>query len=357
MLHGSWKRTAQDATDKVETATRDADYWYGTGNLIIVSQGVAFRVQKYLLVAHSVVFRDMFAPSTPGPSTEDLFDGCLVATLDDSPKDWRELFGLLYPQRIGQKPLSDRKANMALISAIIRLGHKYGLEDLYDQAIGYLTACYTTSFDAWTGRRDSSQWQPDPIHAIRAINLARLTNTTSILPAAFYICATLGPDIARGLPLEDGSTEQLAPDDMHLVLGMQARLLAENARIAFLVFRVPSVLPCPWGPYSRAQCREVWRRLLGHAGLPEPEVQLPHPVASACALDSWVANMGCLPRFFPTPPPVEPRIYVGGQGWYHMSNLCEPCRHHLETRDWELRREVWRKLPGFLGLTIEGWDA
>ena len=84
---------------KSTITTRDADYWYDTGNLIIVSQGVAFRVQKYLLVAHSVVFRDMFILSPSEPSMEDLSDGCLVVTLDDSPRDWRELFGLLYPRK------------------------------------------------------------------------------------------------------------------------------------------------------------------------------------------------------------------------------------------------------------------
>ena len=89
------KRT-QSCVDKVEAATRDDEHWYDSGNLIIVCQDIAFRVWKCLLTEISFVFRDMFAQSTP-PNAGDLFDGCLVVTLDDSPKDWRELFSLLCP--------------------------------------------------------------------------------------------------------------------------------------------------------------------------------------------------------------------------------------------------------------------
>ena len=89
-------KCTQGNTDEVEAATRDGDYWFNTGDLIIVSRGVAFRVGKSLLVENSVVFRGMFAQCTPS-AAGDLFDGCLVVILDDSPNDWRELFCLLYP--------------------------------------------------------------------------------------------------------------------------------------------------------------------------------------------------------------------------------------------------------------------
>ena len=85
--------------NKVQAAAHDSDYWYDTGDLIIVSRGVAFRVWQCLLAEYSVVFRSMFkfAQSTP-PTARDLVDGCLVVLLDDSPEDWRQLFGLLYPR-------------------------------------------------------------------------------------------------------------------------------------------------------------------------------------------------------------------------------------------------------------------
>lgn len=77
-------RTGSNLSDKVQAATRDADYWYDTGNFIIVSQGVAFRVWKCLLQEHSVVFRSMLAQSV---TAGDLVDGCFVVMLDESPND------------------------------------------------------------------------------------------------------------------------------------------------------------------------------------------------------------------------------------------------------------------------------
>ena len=76
-----------------DKATRDIDYYHGTESLIVVSHGIAFRVRKCLLQENSVVFQSMFAQSV---LDGDLVDGCFVLRFDDSPKEWRELFRLLY---------------------------------------------------------------------------------------------------------------------------------------------------------------------------------------------------------------------------------------------------------------------
>ncbi|KAI1791593.1 hypothetical protein LXA43DRAFT_888909 [Ganoderma leucocontextum] len=344
--------------DQVQAATRDRDYyWFANdGNLILVSQGVAFRVYKELLAEQSGVFRSMFYTGQATPEEEDLADGCPVVPLDDSPNDLRKLkFWHIYPLSVQRRK---GRVDIAIISAgIIRLDHKYQLKGLYEEALSYLTTYYTaTSFDAWVDGHNAAQWQPDAIwHAIRAINLARLTNTVIILPTAFYICATLGPDlrVLRGSTLEDGSTEQLTLEDMHLVLEMKARLAVENARTAFLLFRPPDVQVCGPTLSRKAKCGEVRRRLLEHAGLSKA----PHPVASERALDSWVTNADSLPVFAPTPGPLGSVALVPGVGWYQPCRLCEACRNHFQARDRELRREVWRRLPEFLGLTVEGWDT
>ena len=83
--------------DKVKAATRDKDYWFDDGNLILVSQGAAFRVYKGLLAEHSTVFRSMFHVAQGKHETDDLVEGCPVVTLYDSPNDLRELFQLIYP--------------------------------------------------------------------------------------------------------------------------------------------------------------------------------------------------------------------------------------------------------------------
>ncbi|KAI1791600.1 hypothetical protein LXA43DRAFT_889084 [Ganoderma leucocontextum] len=333
-------------SEKVQAATRDSDYWFDDGNLILVSQGVSFRIYKGLLAEHSAVFHNMFHIGQAMPEEEDLVDGCPVVPLDDSPNDLRELFRLIYPLSINLK-FSGKKVDIAFISAIIRLDHKYELKGVYNQAMGYLTTYYTTSFDAWVDGRNSVPWKPEPVHAIRAINLARLTNATSILPAAFYICATRGPDILHGFPHgdadADGSTgvERLTPADLRLCLEMKVRLADENAHTAFLLFRPPDdAQVCS---NSLRYCADVWRKLLEHAGLSKA----PHPVASERALDSWMENADCLPRW-----PLE-----GAYDPAARRTLCGGCVAHLQARDRELRRQVWGRLPELLGLTIENWDA
>ena len=378
--------TAEDARpatgiDKVQAATRDKDYWFEDGNLVLVSQGVAFKVYKGLLAEHSTVFRSMFHIAQGKPETEDLVDGCPVVTLYDSPNDLRELFQLVYPLSTNLRCVffchhpalgsnfhprfgTEQKVDIAFISAIIRLDHKYELKGLHDRAMSYLTTYYTSNFDAWVDGRNAAQWQPDPVHAIGAINLARLTNTTSILPLAFYICATLGSDLARGFTHSDGSVERLTHEDMCLCLEMKARLAAENAHTAFLLFR-PA--PAPRHCSNSAEgmyCADLWRKLLEQAGLGKA----PHPVASERALDSWLANADCSPASTctgtsaSTPGPPHPFGPPASFSTYMFSyspprTLCKGCRSHLEVRDRELRRQIWRKLPEFVGLTIENWDT
>ena len=245
-----------------------------------------------------------------------------------------------------------RKVDINFISAIIRLDHKYELKGLYEEAVNYLTSFYTTSFDMWVDNRNAVYWRPDPAHAIRAINLARLTNTPSILPTAFYTCATLGPDLVHGFLMSDSDLfrERLTPDDLRLCLELKARLAAENARAAFLLFRFPGTQVCQ-NTSSQGYCAEVWRRILEQAGVANEKV--PHPVASERALDSWVADADCVPATMVVPTPGNVMLVPT----FPQRTLCAGCRNHLQVRDREVRRQVWSRLPELIGLTIENWDA
>ncbi|KAJ2971107.1 hypothetical protein NUW54_g12579 [Trametes sanguinea] len=78
--------------------TRDAEYWFEDGNIILVAQNVSFKVYKGLLAEHSAVFRSMFLVAQGSQASTDLStDGCPVVTLDDSPEDLRKFFRLIYP--------------------------------------------------------------------------------------------------------------------------------------------------------------------------------------------------------------------------------------------------------------------
>ena len=85
------------ALDKVQAATRDSEYWFEDGNLILLAQGVSFRIYKGLLAEHSSFFHSMFQVAQATPAMEELVDGCPFLELYDSPNDLRELFRLIYP--------------------------------------------------------------------------------------------------------------------------------------------------------------------------------------------------------------------------------------------------------------------
>ena len=85
------------AADIVDAATRDGDYWFEDGNIILVSENVAFKVYRGLLAEHSSVFRSMLDIGQAIPNPAEMVDGCHVIPLYDSPNDIRGIFRLIYP--------------------------------------------------------------------------------------------------------------------------------------------------------------------------------------------------------------------------------------------------------------------
>ena len=102
------------AQDEVNAATRDSDYWFEDGNIILLSQGVAFRVYKGLLGEHSAVFGSMFHVGQAPQAVSDQAYGCPVIRLDDAPADLRGLFRLIFPSEQEHKvsPYVQFKAQM-----------------------------------------------------------------------------------------------------------------------------------------------------------------------------------------------------------------------------------------------------
>ena len=76
---------------------RDPDFWYSDGSVVVVAQGVGFRVHKSLLAQQSNAFRDLFmVPTPPVSDPADVMDGCPVVRLTDTSHDFRELLQVIY---------------------------------------------------------------------------------------------------------------------------------------------------------------------------------------------------------------------------------------------------------------------
>lgn len=70
---------------------RDTETWFEDGNIVLV----AGTRDKGLLVAPSSVFADMFFASRP--QADELFEGCPVVRLSDSPEELRHMLDVLIP--------------------------------------------------------------------------------------------------------------------------------------------------------------------------------------------------------------------------------------------------------------------
>lgn len=235
------------------------------------------------------------------------------------------------------------------LSAVIRLDHKYELTALCEEALGYLTSYYTTDFDTWTSKWNTSGWQPQPVHAIGAIALARLTNTPSILPTAFYTCCTLSPhDLVRGYTSKYGVQHRLDDADLERCLQMRDALTHFNARLAVTLLCGSTSPRCPYAG-APARFRVCARTLTAVMERSAVVGAVPHALADTRVLDTWLDNI--VGFDLGDAGMAQIQAVVGGSG------LCQFCRASVEEKDMKLRREAWAYLPTALGIPVESWGV
>ena len=107
-----------------------------------------------------------------------------------------------------------------VLSAWVRLGHKYQIDSLVEDALGLLRRCYP-GMSLWE-LTDSAGgtieiYRPSSIagvFAIGVVNLARLVDDKGLLPLALLECCKVGAEVVHGYEREDGSRELLSPDDL-----------------------------------------------------------------------------------------------------------------------------------------------
>ena len=76
--------------------TRHEEFWFDDGSVVLVAQNTGFRVFRSLLAAQSMVFSNMFSSSSP--HAEEMFEGCPIVRLSDSPHDVAYFLRVLFPK-------------------------------------------------------------------------------------------------------------------------------------------------------------------------------------------------------------------------------------------------------------------
>jgi len=183
--------------------------------------------------------------TTHATLADETYEGCPVVELHDSAEDVANLLLALYD---GPKFGSNDPQDFGIVSGILRLSTKYAIDSLRAKAIAHLNIAWPTTLKGWDLREDKAHayeltsltehasLYPSPIDVV---NLARLTNASSLLPAAFYdmsrytfaqIFEPIDDEPSRFRGGIDGGS--LCADDMQrLALGKEASAHAVSAVI------------------------------------------------------------------------------------------------------------------------------
>ena len=210
---------------------------------------------------------------------------------------------------------------------MIRLAHKYQIEDVQKQAVAALRISYPPDWQAWE-RRDTQRVIAAAAvsSAIEVMYLARLVDEPKMLPSAFYTCSLAGGLIVDGWRREDGSVQTLANDDLKRVINGYGGL---RQRAPLMLSRVFDVDPALGSIRAPGHCHGPLTR----AYLQEAKVC---KLMGFKLLHSWkgVINQ-----------------------WATKYVFCEACAKVLEERSAVERRALWDILPAMFGLKMDGWVA
>ncbi|KAI8999007.1 hypothetical protein BD414DRAFT_533807 [Trametes punicea] len=325
------------------TVKRDPDLWFDDGNIVLLCRDTAFRVYRGLLTRHSVIFRDLF--SMAQPSTSETMESCPVVHISDPPDDLRHLLRVMCGLR-SFPIVPGERMEFSELASLVRMSHKYHVDDLHSRAMHHLKLYFTNDLAVWdsAGIDGNLFLHITPPDAITAVNLARLTHTDSVLPTALYLCCQLDAELTAGVERPDGSTERLDPKDLELVLRGRTELVRASTRGACTICRPAPSAQCTGtgkggggsssgGSGSTSGCERALREILNMMldGLQKDPIG---DIAGYAALDSWEHWIEDVVELWP---------------------LCEPCRAMLHARDLDVRRDVWKRLPQYMGVAVEDW--
>ena len=213
------------------------------------------------------------------------------------------------------------------ISAYVRLGHKYQVDQLVQSGLQYLKRYFTDDAEAWFSQTAMVPPMFKDVHAIGVVNLARLTHADWLLPTALMACCELGREITEGFLREDGTRDVLSLDDIGRCFAGKAKLAEANLATMHYVLRQDVTAACE----HPGRCKYVLRKLMN--ALLEG-----HDEAKGLQwYESW-----------------QPFIDKVDRG----RELCCKCYKMVtETRQEEKETEIFLRLPEMMGVEVEGWAA
>ncbi|KAK7690513.1 hypothetical protein QCA50_005611 [Cerrena zonata] len=226
---------------------RPNSIWYNDGSVILVAQGTGFKVHQSVLSQHSTVFLDLIETASLRWSSL----GTLVVMVSDYVDDLSIFLKVLYnPGNDSYFKMPNTPAPIEWVSALIKLGKKYQVKFIFDEAVSRLKSVHPRTYAEYKLMRGAMSNHisdyPNGEMAITIINLARAHNLPNLLPFAFYLCCQLPLEtIMHGVKRNDGTAEKLSSDDiMRCLKGREQLTLMNASLVQTLRSYMPSMNKC-----------------------------------------------------------------------------------------------------------------
>ena len=213
------------------------------------------------------------------------------------------------------------------VFAVIRLAHKYNIEDVEKQALFALREyTFNDDFEKWEEDREERIKVEGPC-AIGAVNLARLLEQPEMLVIALYKCLGLGSNMLDGWKRSDGSIEHLSQEDVKRCIAANIRLSRSSAIVAYEIFCAKPSNKCK----QKSRCEDSLRRMLVDFLLIHG-----HEISTgSMAISPWTGAFEGLDEL----------------------GLCEECWSEMEDREVAGRRGVWSRFPEIFGVKTKSWGS
>lgn len=208
-----------------------------------------------------------------------------------------------------------------MVSALIRLGHKYQMSGLVADAVGYLKQWYAPKYmEDWAGEFLYGPLAPfQLVHAIGIVNLARIVDEPAMLLAALLVCCSLEKEIVEGFVREDGTQETLPLDDIGRCFAVRALLAQQGFELLLSLFTPVASSGCK----TPVQC--------------EKEMQSKQVEAMRYLSSAWHSD-----------------VFVHAAHILRSTMDCSRCQTKLRERYVDLRVNLWYRLPYLFGVLASG---
>ncbi|KAI1787711.1 hypothetical protein LXA43DRAFT_1097993 [Ganoderma leucocontextum] len=322
------KRQRMDADEGPQdnTVAKDPEVWLSDGNIVFISQNTVFRVHMSVLSLHSEVFRDLFLLPMHLPleahkrhSRAVLPSSCLIR-----PKIFVNFSSCYY--RENDETIS---VPCNVLCSLIRMGHKYAIHKVLNDALSRLKKYYTSDLGAWADEQRRTRYVAvgDADHLL-AIEVAYLTNTLSILPTAFLEMCSL---IERHIVTLSTCEAQCGLTAERVVQALNGKV-ALTANVTTRLLAMHSAVPVP-------RCQNQ-----GHCTMIAQEVRR--------TVYARVGSLQLRNMFGHVWHPLY--TYFWGS---FVARLCPSCKNASVAVDEEMRQKAWTGLPGSFGLSVDGWPV